>query len=608
MPAARARVLNPTIKVNGSALRQAVYDSLFDLRVERAMQMPASFSLRLRDPDFALVDAGVFKIADEVEILLPTSASSEVSVMTGEITSIGVDQGAGDRHELVVSGLDAGHRLAHGSGPRTFLNLTALDIVSKVAAENGLSAKASGPAQAKTKLPYYLHVGSDYALLSALAQRAGCDWWVDGSELHFAPRADSSPLQLTFGEDLQRFKVRFAAAGQTDQVEVRGWDPAAQKAVVGKKAAPKPSAPDTVGTDAPFAAKLRKQMGSMRGYDTGHQTAVHAVESVAEAEGVALALAETIVAETVHARGEALSRPQIRPGGIVDVAGMGESLSGKYFVTEVEHVWGAARVLTTRFVVGSRRPAGLVDLLGPDGAASAQPPWGRAGLVVGVVTNNNDPDDLGRVKVRFPTLSDRDDSTWARIVSVGAGATRGIQFVPEIDDEVLVGFERGDHRFPFVLGGVWSAEHKPPMATSEVVKGGKVTKRVVESSTGQVEFGDGDKPAERHVLIALKDGKTKLRVGEDMIRVETGGNPIEIVAGQATVVISKQGDITVNAHGGLTLKANQKLSLEGAQVEIKGRTGVKVDGGPNLELKASGMGKLEAGGILSVKGSMVKLN
>ena len=84
------------------------------------------------------------------------------------------------------------------------------------------------------------------------------------------------------------------------------------------------------------------------------------------------------------------------------------------------------------------------------------------GVVIGIVTNNQDPDKLGRVKVQFPWLSNEDESFWARIASPMAGDKRGIYFLPEVDDEVLVVFEHGDMRFPYVIGALWNGQDSPP--------------------------------------------------------------------------------------------------------------------------------------------------
>ena len=97
----------------------------------------------------------------------------------------------------------------------------------------------------------------------------------------------------------------------------------------------------------------------------------------------------------------------------------------------------------------------LLDVLSPSTHES-----GRVyGVVVGIVTNNKDPDNMARVKVRFPWLSDDEESWWARIATVMAGKNRGSYFIPEVDDEVLVAFDHGDMRFPYILGSVWNGRN-----------------------------------------------------------------------------------------------------------------------------------------------------
>ncbi len=85
------------------------------------------------------------------------------------------------------------------------------------------------------------------------------------------------------------------------------------------------------------------------------------------------------------------------------------------------------------------------------------------GVVVGIVTNNQDPDKLGRVKVKFPWLSDGEESYWARVAVPMAGAARGTYVLPDVEDEVLVAFDRGDMAVPYIIGGLWNGKDKPPM-------------------------------------------------------------------------------------------------------------------------------------------------
>ena len=104
----------------------------------------------------------------------------------------------------------------------------------------------------------------------------------------------------------------------------------------------------------------------------------------------------------------------------------------------------------------------LIDLINASPARNGR----ILGVVTGVVTNNKDPDKLGRVKVRFPWLSDTDESWWARVASPMAGKDRGVFFLPEVDDEVLVAFEHGDPRFPYVIGALWNGSTPPFLTTT----------------------------------------------------------------------------------------------------------------------------------------------
>ena len=105
----------------------------------------------------------------------------------------------------------------------------------------------------------------------------------------------------------------------------------------------------------------------------------------------------------------------------------------------------------------------IIDILsqGRDREAQASKIYG---FVIGIVTNNQDPDGLCRVKVKFPWLSDEVESWWARCAQPMAGADRGTMLIPEIDDEVLIGFEHGDVRFPYVVGALHNGVDKPPKA------------------------------------------------------------------------------------------------------------------------------------------------
>jgi uncharacterized protein involved in type VI secretion and phage assembly len=213
----------------------------------------------------------------------------------------------------------------------------------------------------------------------------------------------------------------------------------------------------------------------------------------------------------------------------------------------------------------------LLDLLTP----RADDGVGRIyGVVTAVVTNNQDPDKRGRVRVRFPWLAQEGEgeSWWARVAVPMAGDGMGTYFLPEVDDEVLVAFLQGDPRFPYVLGALWGANRQPPEEVDE-----KNTKRTIKSRSGHV------------IRLDDTDGEEKIEIIDAKEKV--------------TVVIdSKESTITVSADKDVTIEsANGKLTL-------KGTKGVDIESGDTLTITSSGEAKLQSDAKLTVKGSSVEIN
>ncbi len=194
------------------------------------------------------------------------------------------------------------------------------------------------------------------------------------------------------------------------------------------------------------------------------------------------------------------------------------------------------------------------------------------GVVIGIVTNNKDPDDLGRVKVKFPWLSDSDESNWARVISPMAGKERGLFFLPEVDDEVLVAFEFGDINMPYVIGSLWNGKDKPPQTNSD----GKNNLRIIKSRSGHL------------IKLDDTDGAEKIEIID-----KSEKNKIVIDAKNEKISIISNKDISISAPNG-------KVTIEANDIEAKSNASTKIEASAGMDLKASGN--------MNIKGATVNLN
>ena len=201
----------------------------------------------------------------------------------------------------------------------------------------------------------------------------------------------------------------------------------------------------------------------------------------------------------------------------------------------------------------------------------AERDWTAAGLVIGIVTNINDPESLGRVRVKFPTLGDDIEGSWARIALTGAGPDAGMSFLPQLDDEVVVGFEHGDSRRPVVLGALHNGVDKP----HEKMRGDDEGGSLVVYGRKDAEINLKKQlviTAKEHMVITVESGQD----GPGDMKLESA-DKIEIKAG-TTVKFESTGEMNVKSSAGITLEATGPLKLKGATVDIEASATVSVKG------------------------------
>jgi uncharacterized protein involved in type VI secretion and phage assembly len=591
MPGARIGAIAPSIKREGTALKPDVLDKLIDVRVKRATGLVGRATLRFSDFGFALSAGDTFALGTALTITEPGAGK----LFEGTVTGINLEQYSGNAPELVVVADDAAYKLARGTEVATYLNGTYTEVLQKIARRHGLRPKIDATT---LTMEYLLQAGTDLAFLDMVADRLGFAWFVDDNSTLVVTKLKLGALATTLalGEQLQEFSVRASGLRPTS-VSVHGWDPDQQENVTDTN-------PAALGGSTP--ALLRSYAGS--GPEKKLTAAATAVAdrrplTTNEAKMMAGAYYDDWSTAAVVARGTVEVNSAIKPGATIKIKDAGPA-SGNYLVTGVEHVYSRSGFLT-KFTTGARRPAGLVDTLGP---AMPDPGFHMAGVVVGVVTDANDPDNAGRVKVRYTGIDGQIESPWARVVSLGAGNARGAVFHPEVKDEVLVAFEHNDTRRPVVIGGLYSKRNTLPTGQNYVADGKVNYRRITSRKNHMIELADGDGPEQQHILLLVGTAAHKIRLGADRFDIEVAeGKPLTIKAGSAKFDISNSGDITIEGNN-VTIKSKAELNLEGgAKATLKGNSQVAVQGA-QVQVKADAMCGVEASGPLTLKGATVAIN
>jgi uncharacterized protein involved in type VI secretion and phage assembly len=191
-----------------------------------------------------------------------------------------------------------------------------------------------------------------------------------------------------------------------------------------------------------------------------------------------------------------------------------------------------ADALTIESIIDARIPAGL---------------GGRwYGVYPALVSDINDPEGQGRVKVTLPWAPDNGGSrydAWARLATLMAGNNRGTWFIPDVGDEVLVTFEAGDPRRPYVIGGLWNGNDSPPESMDGA---GKNFKKVIRSRNGVKVTLDDTDGQEKLILetpggqkMTMKDGPSSVEI------VDSNGNSVKLETSGITVTAAAK--VTVNA-------------------------------------------------------------
>lgn len=589
----RESVKHYTVKVDGAAIDESMVIRLAEVEISLSLNMPGMFNLRFEDDELAILSENKISLGNEIEISVPKDDENDTMeiIFAGEVTAIEPEYEYGLRTILNVRGYDFSHRLTHGTHIRTFQNSKDSEVVSTMAGEVGLTASVEATTTVHDYIMQYNQTNMDF--LRQLARRNNYKFYVDkDKKLQFKKAATTvgSAITLTWGDNLLGFYPRLSLAEQVTEVTVRGWDIATKAPVVG-----------TASTASYLQSIGEEQKGgtayqSATTKEAKHYEVIHQAIDQTYANALAQAVLDELNADYVEADGLCMGDAQLLPGGTVKIESVNSQFAGTYKLSLVRHIY-TREGFKTEFTVEGMRPEFMSDLLG-NSSEKILTNQQVNGVVPAIVTNIEDPEDLFRVRVKYPWLSDDEESWWARVATPDAGPDRGIVFLPEIDDEVLVAFEHGDMGRPYIIGRMWNGVDANPHPIGELAANGVVNLRVIKTRSGHILTFDDTEGSE---LISLVDMTTK-----NMIKIESSLNKITIDANGGKSIITLDGEagtmkIETNDSYEITSGGTMKLTSGGAMTLDAGTNNVDIKGS-NVTITASGSAEMNANSAATVKG------
>lgn len=581
------RVLACSVYVNGNKLKDTF--SLVSASVRLALNRIGKATLKFNAGN---MDAQTFDESDDTlfkpgnPIRLDAGGTdNQDTLFEGSIIGVRILTGKDFRSYMMVECRDCAYLATQGRKNRIFEKQKDSDIINEVLKDYGSVDVDATQYQHPTLVQYYC---SDWDFALSRADACGLFVFADGSKIKVKkPEVSGSPvLTVTYGVDITSFDLELTADDQFTQYEAVSWSPKELKAV--KVSASSPSLnkqgdlqPKNLAsgdsmllqTDAPTEEKALKQW----------------------ADGMALKAGLARYQGTVSFYGSA----KVKPGKLIELKGLGKRFNGNLFVGSVTHTIADNEWVTE---AGAGVPAMNItdepDVVSPP--ASGFLP-GLQGLHAAVVKKlDEDPQQEYRIQVELPWLEGKSKLLWARLATMYATNGMGTYFLPEVNDEVLVGFMNADPTHPVILGSLYGAKHKPPFE----YEAKNNTKAFVTREQLRIEFDE-----EKKVITIATPSKNTLEISDDgksITLTDQHKNEIKMDSGGITLLSSK--DIKLTAKGSITMDATSKISgtaksdisLDGTNIKVQAKMGATIKGNATAELSASGQ--------TTVKGAMVMIN
>lgn len=579
------------VKSNGTVLKDTVEVTL--IKVVHGINRIPTATLTILDGDMA---KGSFELSDKKDFnpgrKIDISAgygSDAQPVFSGIVIKQGISIGAEQRSQLKVVCMDKCRSMAVSRHNANFVDQKDSDIITKLVGDHsGLKADVKATTTKHPEMVQYDSSDWDFMLSRAEANAMVVN--VEAGKVSVAPpKAPKADLITTWGADLIEFEADMDASYQYKSVEAAGWDIKSQKAL---SESAKSASINKQGNIE--SAVLAKTLGA-KPYTLQSATVLEKGELKDWAKGQQVKSALARIRGTMSFAGNA----KAKPGTGITVKGVGKRFEGDVYVSRVEHLisdgfWRS----NVEFGLSPKWSAEHQDLTAPP-ASGLLPPI--SGLQIGKVLKlDKDPQKQHRVQVDVPLMQTKTKGVWARLASGYATKKAGHFFIPEIGDEVVLGYFNNNPCDPVILGSLYSSANTPPYE----LEAKNETKAIVSKTELKVIFDDKDKiitlvtPGKNTVI--LDDKKKSITVKDcNSNTVTLSKNGIELDSSK-NIKLTAKANIELNATSNIKLNAKGNVTLAGTNINA----GAKA----NFEAKGNAGARMSSPAITTVKGSLVKIN
>jgi phage baseplate assembly protein gpV/phage protein D len=424
-------------------------------------------------------------------------------LFTGQVTASELCYTSDQGRSLRVRGYDLLHQLRKRQSVRAHVQVTTRDLARELVADLGLTIQAAEPGPLWKQL--IQHRQSDFELLQESAEHGGLYLTVRGNVLHLLTlRGSGETVPLALGETLLEARIEMNADTLYRSVATTGWNSSLMETHKGQAAHPR--------SGRVVATEL---LPSRVGGSGKHALVDEDIVSDDHAAGMAQAELDLRTAREVTFWGVAEGDPRLQPGIPIEVTGVAEAVAGRYVLAAVTHSIDTQRGFLSE--VSSMPPSPRERTRGNVAAP-------------GIVTQIDDPEKRGRVRVSLPTYGDV-ETDWIPVLSAGAGGKKGLMAFPDIGDHILLLLIHEDPGQGVVLGGLY-AEQKPPDVG---IDGGSIKRYTLQTPGGQRLLLDDSKQTFR---VENSDGSF-YELGPHKVRLHSAVD-LEIEAPGQTVVIRGQ--------------------------------------------------------------------